>query len=621
MRYFLRILIVTAFLIISAEQVIPQNVVVLPADKQEEVDRNLELSKRYKNADNFQQSAFYMNKVAFTYWEAGDVQKAIKYFLETVPLNEKANNYTDIKAVYSNIALMYSDMNRIDLSLEYFEKSLEVRRKMGNKTEVSAGLIDVAYIQMTLNQTDKAIKSLNEAYTIAQEVKNPRLILNCLKLLAQCNEQTGNVTKSNEYAGLFTQYEQQLSTQQLKEHYDNIVTQTETEVEKERQQRTAQEAEMLLQQLQARLAQDSLNLIVLSKQDSLRKAEEYAHQRQIEIDNLNLQNELQNERNKQLQAQQRQQRLIIYVAVAVLIMIAIFAILIYRGYRNKKRLSEQLSQQNTEIDNQRKHIQKQNENINKSINYAQGIQTAILPPKDGILQLFPESFIFFQPRDIVSGDYYWFKELTKAYDSTQKTGKVVVSAIDCTGHGVPGAFLSMIGCNLLDEIVYSGIDKAGAILRKLNNEMVRTLRQEETENRDGMDMALCVIDQKTKIVEFSGAKNPVIYVCDNEIHRIKGDKESIAGGTGHISKDYETHTIQVTSPTWFYLFSDGYIDQFGGEEGRKFMIKNFTELLGSISILPHDQQHNLLKNNLKDWIGSKYQQVDDILVMGFLVEP
>lgn len=622
MEKFLHNSLFALFLFISTAAITQaQNVVILPADKQEEVDRNLELSKRYKNEDNYQQAAFYMNKVALTYWEAGDAKKAIKFFLDIVPLDEKIKNYADIRAIYSNIALMYSDMNRLDRTLEYFEKSLEIRRKMNSKSEVSAGLIDVAYIQIALNQHDRAIKNLEEAYKLAQEINNPRLILNCLKLLSQCYEQKGNMAKNKEYQELFAQYEQQISNQQLKKRYDNIVTQTETKVEEERKQRTEQEAEMLLQQLKAKLAQDSLNYVVQTKEDSLQKATEYAHQRQIEIDNLNLQNKVKEEELLKQEAQQRQQQTLIYGAAIILFLTLVMATFIYRAYRNKKRINEQLNQQNVEIEKQRNHIQRQNENINKSINYAQGIQKAILPPQNDLLKYFPESFIFFHPRDIVSGDYYWFKETSGGYGSTEKTGKVVVTAVDCTGHGVPGAFLSMIGCNLLDEIIFSGVDNPGTILRRLNNEVVRTLRQEETENRDGMDMALCVVDQINKVVEFSGAKNTLVYVRNNEAFRIKADKLSIAGGTGHLKDDYKTVAIPVTEPTWFYLFSDGYIDQFGGKEGRKFMIKNFLDLLASIAILPAEQQRNMLKNNLRDWIGNQYQQVDDILVIGFLVEP
>ncbi|BDX38675.1 hypothetical protein CYCD_20300 [Tenuifilaceae bacterium CYCD] len=598
-----------------------QGINILPKSKQDDVDRYKELVTRYKQADNAQQAAFYLNKIAFIYWENGNVKEAINYFLETVPLNERIRNYNDIKAVYSNIALIYSDMDRLDLTLEYFYKSLEVRKKMNSKAEVAAGLIDVAYIHTALNQTEKAIQLLEEALSLSKEVNNPRLILNSLKLLSQNYDKLGNTAKANEYSGMFAVYEQQLATQQIKTEAEAKIVKSEADAEREKMQRAQQELLMSLRELQAKAKQDSLSFIVMTKQDSLKKAEEEARRRQTEIDLLNTDRELKETKILQQQAQARAQWLIIYSALGFLVVVIIATIAIYKNYRDKKKANELLNLQNIEIQNQRDHIQKQNENINKSINYAQGIQKALLPPQTSLQEIFPNSFIFFRPRDIVSGDYYWFKELTSGFGSNEKTGKIAISAIDCTGHGVPGAFLSMIGYNLLDDIVYRGINKPGEILRELNNGIRRTLRQDETENRDGMDMAICVVDMNNKVVEFSGAKNPLVYVVNDEVFRIRGDKESIGGGMGYMENEFTTHSIRIDGPTWFYMFSDGFIDQFGGGDGRKFMIKNFIDFLAGISILPADQQREMLKNALKDWLGTKYTQVDDILVVGFKIEP
>lgn len=615
------ILILSCFLYAVNIDCFGQEINILPKNKQDDVDRYTELVTRYKQADNAQQAAFYLNKIAFIYWENGNVKEAINYFLETVPLNERIRNYNDIKAVYSNIALIYSDMDRLDLTLEYFYKSLEVRKKMNSKAEVAAGLIDVAYIHTALNQTEKAIQLLEEALSLSKEVNNPRLILNSLKLLSQNYDKLGNTAKANEYSGMFAVYEQQLSTQQIKKEAEAKIVKSEADAEREKMQRTQQELLMNLRELQAKAKEDSLGFVVIAKQDSLKKAEEEARRRQTEIDLLNTDRELKETKILQQQAQSRAQWLIIYSALGFLVVVIIATIAIYKNYRDKKKANELLNLQNIEIQNQRDHIQKQNENINKSINYAQGIQKALLPPQTSLQEIFPNSFIFFRPRDIVSGDYYWFKELTSGFGSNEKTGKIAISAIDCTGHGVPGAFLSMIGYNLLDDIVYRGISKPGEILRELNNGIRRTLRQDETENRDGMDMAICVVDMNSKVVEFSGAKNPLVYVSNNEVFRIRGDKESIGGGMGYMENEFTTHSIRIDGPTWFYMFSDGFIDQFGGGEGRKFMIKNFIDFLAGISILPADQQREMLKNALKDWLGTKYTQVDDILVVGFKIEP
>lgn len=600
---------------------ISQEIIQLPKEKQDDVDKFRELVSRYKSANNSQQAAFYLNKIAFTYWENGIVKEAINTFLETIPLNEKIGNYSDIKTVYSNIALIYTDIDRLDLSLDYFNKSLETRRKLNNKSEVSAGLIDVAYLLTVLNQTEKAIERLLEALELAKSVNNSRLILNCAKLLAANYDKLGDLRKTREYNEMYATYELQLSTQDVKTEAQKEVTKSQAEVEMEKRQREIQRQIMELQELRAKTKQDSMVVVVSSKEDSLARSQELAQLRQGQLTLITKEKENSDLKVREQKARNRIQQIVIYSAIGFLILMVILAVFIYKNYKDKKKANELLSLQNTEIQKQRDHIQRQNENISKSINYAQGIQKALLPTQASLTTIFPESFIFFRPRDIVSGDYYWFRSLSNSKDQFDpNTDKFAIAAIDCTGHGVPGAFLSMIGYNLLDEIVSKGIHNPGAILKELNNGVRQALRQDETDNRDGMDMALCVVDIKNRVIEFAGAKNPIVYVSDEEVFRIRGDKESIGGGYGVFEDDFTTHQIIIEKPTWFYLFSDGFIDQFGGADGRKFMIKAFVDMLASLSILSGNQQREMLKNTLKDWLGIQYQQIDDILVVGFKVE-
>ena len=611
-------LLFVTIIILNSFRISAQEIILLPKEKQDEIDRYKELITRYKQANNSQQAAFYLNKVAFIYWEGGVFKEAIINFNESALHSEKINDYINVKSIYSNIALIYSDQERFDLALEYFYKSLDARRKLNDKPEIAAGLIDVAYIHTVLGQTEKAIPLLEESLALSRSVNNSRLILNCLKLLAANYDKMGNLAKYNEYKDLALVYEQQLEKQNLTSELEKEVTKSEEKLIKEQRERELQSKIYELQQLIAKAKQDSLGIVVTAKEDSLSRAQALADQQQKEIRLQRTAIELNQAKIREQEALARTRNIIIYAVSGILVLIIILGLFIYKNYKDKKKANELLSLQNVEIQNQRDHIQRQNENISKSINYAQGIQKALLPPQSSLQSVFSESFIFFRPRDIVSGDYYWFKVLENGASSSINN-KFAIAAIDCTGHGVPGAFLSMIGYNLLDEIFNRGIYNPGSILKELNNGIRKALRQDETDNRDGMDMALCVVDPLAHTVEFAGAKNPVVYVCDNEVYRIRGDKESIGGGYGYIENDFTTHTINIEKPTWFYLFSDGFIDQFGGSDGRKFMIKGFVDLLASISVLPANQQREMLKNTLKDWIGTQYQQVDDILVLGFLV--
>ncbi len=619
----LRFFAFTSFLLIACTLgSVAQQIVILPRDKQEDVDRYLELVARFKQAGNNQQAIFYLNKIAFTYWENNALREAVNFFMESVPLNEKVGNLNDLKAIFSNIGLIYTDLERFDLALDYFYKSLDVRRKINSKPDIAAGLVDVAFIHGTLNQFEKAIPLLEESLGLARDMGNSRLMLNCMRLLSTYYDKLGNLAKAQEYNRSIPELERLLARQDVTEQYEQIVGKTQAQVEKERLEKMAKELELEKQRIFAKAVEDSLGFVVKAKQDSLLRAEQENQQRVLEIEVLTKGKELSDAMFREQELRQQAQQNIIYGGAAILILIVILLGLAYKSNRDKRKANLLLSKQNIEIQDQKDFIQKQNENINKSINYAQGIQKSMLPPQKSLQNFFPESFILFKPRDIVSGDYYWFRTTNKP-DTPYNPAidKFIISAIDCTGHGVPGAFLSMIGYNLLDDITQRGIFKPGLILKELNAGVRKALRQDETDNRDGMDMGLCLFDPARKVMEFSGAKNPMIYISNGEAIRVRGDKESIGGGNVNPDYEYTTQEIPIEGPTWFYLFSDGFIDQFGGKDGRKFMIKNFSDLLQHIHELPACEQREILKITFNEWKRSEYPQVDDVLVIGFQVIP
>ncbi|MEH0156338.1 7TM diverse intracellular signaling domain-containing protein [Limibacter armeniacum] len=282
-----------------------------------------------------------------------------------------------------------------------------------------------------------------------------------------------------------------------------------------------------------------------------------------------------------------------------------------------QEMNLELEQQNEEIAAQRdvveengKLIEEKNKKITASINYAHKIQKAILPSTEAVQEMLPQSFIFYKPKDIVSGDFYWLED----------TGdKLIVAAVDCTGHGVPGALMSMLGDSFLRQAVTIKKETSPEkILDLLNKSVQEQLHKDGSLSRDGMDIAICVWDKEKKILEFAGAKNPLIYIKNQKVFRIKGDKFSI--GNAEVGFQYSKHRIKVDTPTTFYIFSDGYADQFGGPEGRKLMNKRFLELLYVIHSKPMDEQEKVLADFVKKWShsGSKPQsQIDDLLVVGF----
>lgn len=259
-------------------------------------------------------------------------------------------------------------------------------------------------------------------------------------------------------------------------------------------------------------------------------------------------------------------------------------------------------------------INKKNENLLASIRYAETIQKALLSLRKGIINALGADnfFILFKPRDIVSGDFY--------YIETLEHNRLLIAAIDCTGHGIPGAFMSMIGYEVMTEIVKIRKEtQPNMILELLHRYVASVLKQSETNNRDGMDVSLVVLDKQAQTMEFAGAKNPILYIQNGELSLIKGDKRSI-GGQVRNQKEFTSHSIDISTPTVFYLFSDGYQDQFGGNKNKKFMLSRLKTLCLDIHQKEMGAQQQILDNTLMDWMAQGDEvQIDDVLVMGVRV--
>ncbi|NBG66810.1 SpoIIE family protein phosphatase [Acidiluteibacter ferrifornacis] len=273
---------------------------------------------------------------------------------------------------------------------------------------------------------------------------------------------------------------------------------------------------------------------------------------------------------------------------------------------------EELVQERTfQLNKEKEIVEIQNLEIKRSIQYAKRIQASILPTQSYIRQTLPDSFIYYHPKDIVSGDFYWF---------TQIGHKAVIAAVDCTGHGVPGAFMSIIGYTALNYIINDKkILEPSVILKELDKQVRTSINQQgaNIENStDGMELGISVIDFQTNKIEYSGANRPMYIYTKNELHKITTSKNSIGGDReGNVKKEFKTFRHQFQTGDLFYLLSDGYVDQFGGPRGKKFMSKNIIHLIEAIKHLPMRDQGKLFEKNIIDWKGNE-EQVDDILVIG-----
>ena len=286
---------------------------------------------------------------------------------------------------------------------------------------------------------------------------------------------------------------------------------------------------------------------------------------------------------------------------------------LYRDLEQKvKDRTAEVVAQKEEIECQRDLLAEQQKHIMDSIQYSKRLQTAILPTHEFIKELFPESFVYYKPKDIISGDFYWFH---------QHGNKRYFSAIDCTGHGVPGALVSMVGQNWLNYAVKDlQLEKPSEILDALNNGVKATFKEkdDDTSVKDGMDLALCCVDYDTMTLEFAGAYNPVLIISNGEHTQIKGDKFPIGAFFRGNAGAFTNHTVKVNRNDIVYVFSDGFADQFGGPDNFKFLTKRFRELLIQIHQKPLAEQYEILDSTLRDWVGS-LEQVDDITVIGIKI--
>ncbi len=273
-----------------------------------------------------------------------------------------------------------------------------------------------------------------------------------------------------------------------------------------------------------------------------------------------------------------------------------------------KKLEQQVMSRTQELRMTNDKLTAKNKDVTDSINYALRLQKALFHDKSILQDFFQDAFVYLRPRDIVSGDFYWFHK---------KKDKFIIVAADCTGHGVPGAFMSVLGIELLDKIiVQEGASYPTHILELLDDGLLNVLGKADGEYvTDGIDISICSIDTNSKRIDFAGAGRPLVLVSDKGLRYVKGTMFGLGGALDPSIKRYETTSVNYSPGDMLYLFSDGYVDQFGGEKGKKIMMKRLKEHLINIHSLPCEEQEDYLGNFLLSWMGEE-KQVDDILIMG-----
>jgi CheY-like chemotaxis protein len=558
-----------------------------------------ELKQSYQKAlesGDKNNAIFYLNKVAYNQWEGNNIADAIESFKDLYTLAESNGNRNAMRSVCINLGMIFSDKNDFPKAEEYIQKSLQINRQMGDKAGQAAALTNLATAQQNQNKNSEALKSADQALALAKELNNMSLIRTCYGLLSEIHKKLGNNDKVIEYFNLYASFDQHLKREEM------------TQVQRESQEKVREAvSQKSLTEKELREKEQKLE----ETQASLQVAEQLTKEQQLQLE---IQEFKRKETEEKAKAELRRQTMIRDFMTIVVVIVLLFSGLLYKQIKRTQKANKLLALKNDEIQSQKDEIEKQAEKIRASIQYAKRIQTAVLPPQDYIYKLLPDHFVFFQPRDIVSGDFYWL---------TEKGQKTIVAVADSTGHGVPGAFMSMLGTAFLNEIINKIVENrhiselhAGEILTELRNYIMNSLHQkgEANDAKDGMDIVLIIIDHKEQKIQYSGANNPLFVISKGELKTYEPDNMPISFQR-EMTDRFTTTEFDYMPDDTLYLCTDGYVDQFGGSNGRKFMVKRFRQMLVEINKMSMRKQCDTLHKTIEAWKGNTFQ-VDDMLVMG-----
>ncbi|MCW3103195.1 MAG: hypothetical protein JWO09_1635 [Bacteroidetes bacterium] len=523
---------------------------------------NLVLAEKYysealtefNKSGNPTAKAMALNNLGLVYSDKKVHRKALEYFFMALRMRDSLALHRSVANSYDNIACEYNAMDDYQMSLQYHQKAIEIQQKINDKKGFATSLINISAVYTKQEKFAQAIANLEKAKVIAIEIQHKDMLKEIYLSLSENYAASTQYKTSLEYHKKYSD----LKDSMLNENESMQIAQLQTEYETGKK-----DAEILL---------------------------------------LN--------KNKEVQeADLKRKSVIIWAALIGILLLLFFAFYIYRGYRLKRNANEVISRQKQEVEKQKEIIEEKQKEITDSIQYAKRIQGALLASDAFLKKNLRDHFILYKPKDIVSGDFYWAAK-------TQE-GRFLLATADCTGHGVPGAFMSLLGVNFLNEIITGKqIVQPHKILDQLRKHIIDALNPEgtETEGRDGMDGVLCSFDFVNMELQFAAANNPLWLMRDNEILEFAADKMPV-GKYFEDQREFRLQTIALKKDDIVYTFTDGYADQFGGEKGKKFKYKSLQQLLISIHQLPMEEQRQRLDQAIESWKGN-HEQIDDILIIG-----
>lgn len=587
------------------------------------------------------------NNIGLVYFNRGDFENALKFYLISSRIDEELNDKEGMASSFNNIGLIFMNQKNFVKAMEYYENALKIYQEIKFKRGVAGAYSNIAGVYYYQKKLQQSAEMFTKAMNIYEELGNKRGIATMCSNIAELYNALGKPKEAVEYDEKAIKMEEELGNAYgivfacLSTGKTYLLLRDFLKAEK-----FLQRAIDLSTQLktQKQLSEGLLLMAeVKNKKEDYKNAVKYLY-RHVEVNDsiLNSENnqrisEMQtvyetDKKNKEIDllkkektiqqlkqsALESKSKTTNTIAVVILILLSGIGFLGYRRYKEKQKANLILEQKNHSIERQKEEIEEKsnelalkNKEITDSIRYAQRIQNAILPSDERTQNLLPGSFVFFIPKDIVSGDFYWIEPWGNS---------VLVAAVDCTGHGVPGAMMSVVSSNLLNQALNEfGLTQPNLILNSLNKGIAKNLqRGGDSSVKDGMDIALVSIDKVNKKMQYAGVNNSA-YICrDKQLIELKAEKNAIGTYYENPNHSYSIQEYDLISGDFVYLFTDGFADQFGGEQGKKFKYKPLLQLLSKNSDLSGEEQKSLLEKSFIEWRGN-LEQVDDVCVIGIKI--
>jgi serine phosphatase RsbU (regulator of sigma subunit)/tetratricopeptide (TPR) repeat protein len=624
-----------------------------------------------------QSEALGLNNIGYYFFNhTSHIDSAEHYYKLGLEINEDIQSYNNMVVSYSNLANVYQNNGKLLNALELYLKALSYEQQASDKTGIMAALNNISNIYLYLNDTTQALLYLKRGFLVAQKLEDKnmkahvlhnmgillaprnyheglRSLQESLQLRKEIGDKKGIAQTLIGLSGFANeQFDHELADRYLKEAEPiikelknplllGLFYRTRSDAAKTRKDwegaipdflkaveclKEANAVNDLLETIKGDISlfdepkyrQKKLELIELyynlskiqNKNSTQRAALKLQYESQLKLKDTEYRAE-QQLREEKVRSEKRKQSFITTGIGIILLITVVFCFFIFKALKANREKTKV-------IDKQKHLVEEKQKEIIDSINYSKRIQNSFIPSDDEFSAIFPNSFVIYKPKDIVSGDFYWMLD-TSNYPSIKRNLKAIAVA-DCTGHGVPGAMLSMLGASILNQaILENSVQSPADILNFLNMELKKNLRSKNNEIiRDGMDIACCLFDKDTLKMQFAGASNPCWILRDGKVIELKADKHPV---TASVNEEYGSFTnkeFQLQTGDMVILFTDGFADQFGGPRGKKFMYSRLEKLIASSASLSASEQKEFLTKDFDDWKG-QLDQVDDVCLMGIRI--